>query len=101
MRGGVDQPERRVRHRPRAVEPQPVVHLAQPVGPQVDVLALERADLLAGVVGQRLPVAVLDDDQRAVAQREVDVPVDQRRQRGPRVGRGLASARGRPRAAAR
>ena len=47
------------------------------------------AHLLARVVGQRLPVAVLDDDQRPVPQREVDVPVDQRRQRRGGVGRGV------------
>ena len=47
-------------------------------GPEVDVLPLEAADLLARVLGQRGPVAVLDHDQRLVVQGEVDVPVDQR-----------------------
>ena len=67
----------------------PAVHLAEPPGPEVDVLPLQAAHLLARVVGQRLPVAVLDDDERPVPQREVDVPLDQRHQGGPRVGRGL------------
>ena len=38
--------------------------------PQVDVLALEGAHPLAGLGRQRLPVAVLDDDQRLVRERE-------------------------------
>ena len=64
----------------------PGVHLAEPPGPQVDVLPLQAAHLLARVVGQRLPVAVLDDDQRPVPQGEVDVPLDQRDQGGARIG---------------
>ncbi len=57
-------------------------------GPQVDVLPLQGADPLAGLGRERLPVAVLDDDQRPVPQREVDVPLDERGQRGARtVGR--------------
>ena len=41
VRGGVDQAERRVRHRPGAVRAQPVVQLAEPAGPEVDVLPLQ------------------------------------------------------------
>jgi hypothetical protein len=65
------------------------VHLAEAAGPEVDVLPLQVTHLLPRVVGQRLPVAVLDDDERPVPQGEVDVPLDQCDQGCPRVGCGL------------
>jgi hypothetical protein len=51
---------------------------AELAGPDVDVLPLERAYLLARDRRERLPVPVLDDDQRPVSEGEVDVPPDQR-----------------------
>ena len=75
---------------PGAVGAQPVRAPPEPPGPEVDVLPLEAAHLLARVVGQRLPVAVLDDDQRPVPQGEVDVPLHERDQGG-------RARRGRPR----
>src|SRR5687768_4146420 len=50
VRGGVDQPEGGVRHRPGPLEAEVAVHPAELVGPEVDVRALQGADLLAGVV---------------------------------------------------
>ena len=49
VRGGVDQPERRVRHRPRGRQVERGVEQPQLGGPEVDVLPLEGAHLLAGV----------------------------------------------------
>ena len=102
VRGGVDQPERRVGHRAGPVEVE-VLAVVQPQlpGPEVDVLALEGADLLARLEGQRLPVAVLHDDQRAVPEGEVDVPVDQRPERAAPVAGGGGHARDRRGAAPR
>jgi len=62
------------------------VHLAEPAGPEVDVGPLQGPHLLARLVGQRPPVAVLDDDQGPVPQRELHVPVDQGRERRLRAG---------------
>ena len=81
VRGGVDQPERRVRHGPCLVRRQLTMATAQLLGPEVDVLALEAAHPLARLDRERLPVAVLDHDQRGLRERELHVPVDQRRQR--------------------
>ena len=82
---GVDQPEGRMGHGPGSVGVQAAVQPPQLGGPDVDVLALQGAHLLARLWGQGLPVPVLDDDQRAMAQREVDVPPDQRVDRVVRV----------------
>ena len=65
----------------------PCVHGAKPVGPQLDVLTLKRPHPLAVRLRQRLPVAVLDDDQRPVPERELDVPVDEGAHGGHGVGR--------------
>jgi hypothetical protein len=46
-------------------------------GPQVDVLALEAPHPLARLGRQRLPVAVLDDDQGWLGEGERHVPLDQ------------------------
>ena len=76
------------------------VPAAQLRGPQVDVLALEAAHPLACLGRQRLPVAVLDDDQRGLGERELHVPVDERRQRvAGAVGARHAFAGPRPAAA--
>ena len=67
---------------------QPGVHLAQPPA-HTSTYSRCRVRTARGGVGERLPVAVLDDDEGAVPEREVDVPVHQRmdRRRGVRGGR--------------
>ena len=54
---------------------------AELVGPDDDVRALGGSYLLARLIGERGPVAVLDDDERPVLEGEPDVVVDQRRER--------------------
>ena len=70
---GVDQLEGHVRGRPGPLEAERGVVVQPPElgGPEVDVLPLESAHPLARVVRQRLPVAVLDDDQRRLGDGEL------------------------------
>ena len=65
----------------RAIQP------AQDIDPDLDVLPLGLADLTLGGLGQVPQVAVLDADQVGLAEREVEVEVDQPVQRGRGVGR--------------
>ena len=59
-----------------------VVELAQHVHPDLDVLALRLAHLTLRRRGQVAQVAVLDPDQVGLAEREVEVEVDQPVERG-------------------
>ena len=83
---GVEHPERRVRHRPRALGGQLRLQLADAVRPQLHVPPLEAAHPLTCFVRERGPVAVLQHDQRLVPKREVDVPRHQGPQRLGRIG---------------
>ena len=62
------------------------IQLAQHADPDLDILALRLAHLSLGGRGQVREVAVLDADQVWLAQREVEVKIDQAVQRGGRVG---------------
>lgn len=66
-----------------------LVDLADDTDPQLHVLPLELPYEFAVAVPQPVQFAVVQGDQRAVVQREVDVAVDQRGEHGRRVtGRG-------------
>ena len=60
----------------------------QLVGPDVDVRPLQVPHAFARLRGERGPVPVLHDDEVAVTEGELDVPLDQCLHRRARVGRG-------------
>lgn len=78
VRCGVQQAEDRVHGGPGRGLRQGRVRLAHDLHPQLDVLPLELSYELAVAVAEAVQLAVVQGDQRAVVEREVDVPLDER-----------------------
>ena len=81
VRGGVDQAERGVGAHPQFGGLRALVQPGQHVHPELNVVALERADLGLVLVGEVAEVLVLDPDDVRVAQGKVDVEGHQPAQR--------------------
>ena len=99
VRRRVDQAERRLDGGAGLGRVEVGAQLPQRVDPDVDVGQLQLAHRRGAVGAEVGPLAVLDDDQRGVAQGELDVPGDQRVEGGLGVGgarRALASLRQEP-----
>ncbi len=76
-----------MRHQPRVGFAARAVQPTKDVDPDFDVLPLGLTDLTLRGIGQVPQVAVLDADQIGLAEREVEMEVDQPVQRGRGVGR--------------
>ena len=76
-----------MRHQPRVRFATRTVQLTKDVDPDFDVLPLGLAHLTLSGIGQVPQVAVLDANQIGLAEREVEMEVDQPVQRGRGVGR--------------
>ncbi len=96
VRGGVEQPDHREHGRAQPGERHPRCQLAQHGDPLLDVQPLQPPDLPARGLGHVGQLPALHGDQVGLAQREADVPAQQRVQRRRGVGGGLrqAAARG-------
>ena len=70
-----------------STSPRRTVQPAKDIDPDLDVLPLRLADLTLRGLGQVPQIAVLDADQIGLAEREIEVEVDQPVQRGRGVGR--------------
>src|SRR5690625_4433557 len=81
MRCRVDQPENRLRGRPRRAHIELWAERPKRLDPQVDVGQLCCPYGVLDLARQVRPLALLHDDQRGVREREVDMPVDERPER--------------------
>ena len=95
VRGGVEQPERRLGPQAQLGSVARRVQSGEHVDPQVDVAALQAADRLPVLLREGAEVAVLHADDVRVAQCEVDMEPDERAQ-----GLGVVVRRGDDRPAA-
>lgn len=82
VRGGVEQAEDGVHGDPGLVLREGRVAGADDLDPDLDVLLLEPADPLAVGVAQAVQLTVVEGDQGAVVQGEVDVALDEGVQKG-------------------